>query len=104
MDNCVLLDKFSLKELKDICTYVQSKYFLLREHKSYSLCKFDLITILRNSKLFFEDHPLHLTFRTTFRGDYVEEIFIPVRKKALYRGPKIHGISFVEKRITLDFI
>lgn len=104
MDNCVLFDKFSLKELKDICKRVQSEYFVLREHKSYSLCKFDLITILRNSKLFFEDHPLHVTFRTKFRNKDIEETFTPLRKKSLYRGPKIHGVCFINKNVTVNFI
>ena len=44
----ITLNDFSLKELKEIFKNIQVRFGILSKYKVYSLCKFDLITILNN--------------------------------------------------------
>ena len=50
------LESMTLWDLKNLTTILRSKYDLLKSHRIYNLCKYDLVCILRNSGLL-EENP-----------------------------------------------
>ena len=95
----VLLNKFNLVSLKEIyCLLKIQGYF--NNIKTYQLCKFDLIVLLRNTKLFDEEETNHLLFYNPMFEKWIK--LLP--KKKLYgRDNKTSGICFIKKKIILNF-
>lgn len=99
MEFHVKLEQFRLNELKEIFKKFQQEYGLLTFFKIYTLNKFDLVCLLRNSGCFDENYFNHIIFRM---GD--NEIKLkPKPKKTIYRGEKRNTISYIKKHIEIIF-
>ena len=85
MDYHTKLEQFRLIELKDIFKTFQKEYGLLSFFKIYTLNKYDLICLLRNSNCFDECYFNHVIF-TMGR---IRIKLIPKPKKTLYKGQRI---------------
>lgn len=85
----ITLNDFSLKELKEIFKNIQVRFGILSKYKVYSLCKFDLITILNNSNYFIQDFPLYMLFKF---GRHEYKLY-PMEKKSMDKGEKIKHIN-----------
>ena len=97
----VLLEQFKLIELKEIFKKIRNKYNILEDYKLYFLNKYDILTILRNTKYFDENHDTYLYFKIK---DNKKIRFKPERLNRLFKGLKIkNGIKFEIKPITLNF-
>ena len=93
------LEQFKLYELKCFFKEFQNKYGLLSFFKIYTLNKFDLVTLLRNTKCFHEYHFNHIMFKM----DRINIKLVPKPKKTIYRGEKIHQLTMFKKEITVVF-
>ena len=91
------LEQFKLAELKQFFKDFQNKYGLLSYFKIYSLNKYDLITLLRNSKCFHECHFNHIMFKM----GRIKIKLVPKPKKTIYRGEKIKQLTLFKKNITI---
>tara|TARA_R110000868_G_scaffold19587_2_gene84288 strand:+ start:489 stop:782 length:294 start_codon:yes stop_codon:yes gene_type:complete len=96
----VLIEQFSLSELKDIIRFIQKRYFLLKNFKIYHLNKYDLIVLLRNSNLFDESHNKKLII-SIGRHEPIE--LEPLGIKRLYKGNLFKGIKIIKKPILVVF-
>jgi len=93
------LEQFKLVELKHIFKTFQNEYRLLYFFKIYTLNKYDLICLLRNSNCFEECYFNHVVFKY---GDIRIELY-PMPKKTIYRGETIKHIKKYKKEITVIF-
>ena len=95
------LEQFSLVELKDIIRFIQKRYFLLLNYKIYHLNKYDIIVILRNSKLLNETNASKLIIEF----DNIKPLeLIPKPKKRAYKGTLMKGgIQFIQETRILNF-
>ena len=95
----VLLNRFNLVSLKEIYNILKSqKYF--NNIKTYQLCKFDLIVLLRNTNLFDESIDRYLLFYNPLQRKWIK--LLP--KKKLYdKGEKIENILVKNKIVVLTF-
>lgn len=95
----VSLHRFNLKSLKEIYTELKSLGFFYKI-KIYQLCKYDIITLLRNTKLFDENEDDYLLFYHP--EDKKWNKLIP--KRSYYdRGEKILTMTKISKKIILKF-
>ncbi len=99
MDYHTKLEQFKLAELKHFFKTFQKEYGLLSFFKIYTLNKFDLVCLLRNSKCFEECYFNHVLFRM----GRIKIKLIPKPKKTIYRGEKIHQLTMFKKDITIIF-
>tara|TARA_R110001632_G_scaffold94782_1_gene200800 strand:+ start:4592 stop:4888 length:297 start_codon:yes stop_codon:yes gene_type:complete len=96
----VVLEQFSLAELKDVIRFIQKRYFLLKHFKIYHLNKYDLIVLLRNSNLFDETNKKKLIININ-RSKPID--IEPSLKKRLYKGDTFkQGIQI--RKITQTII
>lgn len=95
----VSLNDFSLKELKEIFKNIQVRFGILCNYKVYSLCKFDLITILNNSNFFIQKYPLYMLFKFE-RHQYK---LYPMEKKSMDKGEKITQIKKSHGKYIVSF-
>jgi hypothetical protein len=95
----MLLDRFNLVSLKELYTILKSQHYF-NTIKTYQLCKYDLITLLRNTDLFDETQETNLLFYNPQDRKWLK--LIP-RKKLYDRGEKIKSMIIEEKRIVLNF-
>ena len=93
------LEQFKLVELKNIFKHFQNEYGLLSFLKIYTLNKFDLICLLRNSKCFEECYSNHIVFKC----GRVKIKLIPKPKKTIYRGEQVKHLTKFRKDVTIDF-
>tara|TARA_R110001606_G_scaffold294818_1_gene442494 strand:- start:804 stop:1100 length:297 start_codon:yes stop_codon:yes gene_type:complete len=97
----VAFEQFSLAELKDIIRFIQKRYFLLKNYKIYHLNKFDLIVLLRNSKLFDETKKKFIIININREKPIEIE---PLLKKRLYKGNVFkHGLQIKKIKKTIYF-
>tara|TARA_R110001592_G_scaffold1469_3_gene8795 strand:+ start:915 stop:1208 length:294 start_codon:yes stop_codon:yes gene_type:complete len=95
----VYLDRFNLVSLKEIYTILKKQGYF-NNTKTYQLCKFDLIVLLRNSKLFDETQDKYLLFYNPSERKWIKLI----SKRKLYdRGEKIVNMIVKEQIIVLSF-
>jgi len=94
----MLLEQFSLAEIKDIMILLRKRYFLFLNYRIYHLNKFDLITLLRNSQLVDESNPSSITI--TIKKD---KITLKPCKRRYYRGMKQMSVEYHNKSVILDF-
>ena len=95
----MLLDRFNLVSLKELYTILKSQNYF-NTIKTYQLCKYDLITLLRNTDLFDETQETNLLFYNPQDRKWLK--LIP-RKKLYDRGEKLTCMVIEEKRIILNF-
>ena len=82
----VLLEQFKLYELKYIFKKIKDKYFILLDYQLYKLNKYDIITILRNTRKFDENDDDYLYFKQ----DGNRKIRFKVQKsKRYFKGIRI---------------
>ena len=95
----VYLDRFNLVSLKEIYIILKKQGYF-NNTKTYQLCKFDLIVLLRNTKLFDEIQDKHLLFYNPSETKWIKLL----SKRKLYdRGEKVDNMNIIEKRIVLTF-
>ena len=99
MENYMRLEQFKLAELKAFFKEFQNQYGLLSFFKIYSLNKFDLITLLRNSNCFHEYHFNHIMFKM----GRIRIKLIPKPKKTIYRGEHVKNLTVFRKDVTIVF-
>ena len=85
------MEEMTLYDLKNLTKLLRQKYKLLKQHKIYNLCKYDLICILRNSGLIDETIPRKLkieSFIPSPDGEFVEFEYVPKQpfKRSYYKG------------------
>ena len=93
------LEQFKLIELKDIFKRFQIQYGLLSFFKIYTLNKYDLVCLLRNSNCFEECYFNHIVFKY---GDIRLKLY-PMPKKTIYRGEQVKHIRKFKKEIKIIF-
>jgi len=95
----VSLHRFNLKSLKEM--YTELKYLgYFYNIKTYQLCKYDLISLLRNTKLFDEEDDDYLLFYHP--EDKKWNKLIP-KRRYYDRGEKILTMKKISKEIILKF-
>ena len=99
MDYFCKLEQFRLRELKEIFNTFQKKYGLLSFFKIYTLNKYDLICLLRNSKCFDETYSNHILFKLNDINIKLK----PEPKKTIYRGEKITKLTYIRKSVYISF-
>jgi len=57
------LESMTLWDLKNLMTILRIKYDLLKSHRIYNLCKYDLVCILRNSGYIYEEDGNYINVR-----------------------------------------
>ena len=86
------LEEMTLYDLKAITKILRTEHNLLRHHKIYNLCKYDLICILRNSGYIDERLPKKLRIASLAQdknGDLTMDFeYIPKHpfKRSYYKG------------------
>ena len=95
----VHLERFNLISLKELYNILKSQNYF-NNIKTYQLCKFDLITLLRNTDLFDETQENILLF---YNPRYSKWLKLMPRKKLYDRGKKINSICIQKKKIILNF-
>ena len=93
-----IFDTFGLVELKKIFYVVQKKYGVFEEINLYGLNKYDITSLLMNTKMFYRDST---TLVFNFGGEITK--FTPNPRKCYYRGPKVYRTLVEKKNVTLDF-
>ena len=95
----VELERFNLISLREIYNNLKFQNYF-NNIKSYQLCKFDLITLLRNTELFDETEDLHLLFYNPTERKWLK---LTPRKKAYDRGVRLMCMIKKEKKVILNF-
>ena len=97
----VVLEQFKLNELKDIFRKIKEKYFILLNYQLYKLNKYDIITILRNTRKFDENDDYYLYFKEEGK----RKIRFKVKKsKRYFKGLRIQkGFIRTNEPIVLKF-
>ena len=93
-----IFDKFGLVELKKIFYVIQKKYNVFPTVNLYGLNKYDITSLLMNTKMFYRDS---LTLIFNYGGEITK--FAPNPRKCYYRGPKVYRTHHEKKSIVLDF-
>lgn len=97
----VVLEQFKLYELKDIFKKIKDKYCILDNYLLYKLNKYDIITILRNTRKFDESNDLYLYFK---EKGYKKIRFKPNPSKRYFKGLRIkYGYIVTNNPIVLKF-
>ena len=95
----VVLNRFNLISLKEIYNILKLQNYF-NNIKTYQLCKFDLIVLLRNTNLFDETHDNNLLFYNPSEQKWIK--LFP--KKKLYdKGEKIENMVVKNTKILLSF-
>jgi len=95
----VVLNRFNLISLKEIYNILKSQHFF-NNIKTYQLCKFDLIVLLRNTKLSDETIDKHLLFYNPLEKKWIK---LKTKKKSTDRGEKIKYTSLKQANVVLIF-
>ena len=99
MDYNTKLEQFKLVELKEMFKTFQKEYGLLSVFKIYTLNKYDLVCLLRNSGWFEESYSNHIVFT----DGNIRIKLIPKPKKTIYRGEHVRQLTVLRKEVTLCF-
>lgn len=101
MEGHTKLEQFKLIELKQIFNNFQRKYGLLFYFKIYTLNKFDLVCLLRNTQCFEECYSNHVVFKIETKRIKLT----PQTKKTIYRGERITHVTMhrPDKAIRVSF-
>ena len=95
----VNLERFNLVCLKEIYILLK-KYNYFRNIKTYQLCKYDLITLLRNTNLFDETEEEHLLFYNPKKKMWLK---LYPKSKFYDRGDRIEKMRITKKPILIIF-
>lgn len=95
----VNLDRFNLISLKEIYLILKNlDYF--NNIKTYQLCKYDIIVLLRNTNLFDESINDYLLFYNPKNKKWLK--LFP-KNKSYKKGEKIQKMKRIKKKIILIF-
>ena len=95
----VHLNRFNLIQLKEIYNDLKN-YGYFNNTKTYQLCKFDIIVLLRNTKLFDENETDYLLF---YNPSLKKWLKLSPRRKIYDRGEKVSKIVIRKKSIIMEF-
>jgi hypothetical protein len=95
----VFLDRFNLVSLKEIYNILKCQNYF-HNIKTYQLCKFDIIVLLRNTQLFDETIENYLLFYNSQERKWIK---LTPHKKLYDRGEKMKCTIFEKNKTVINF-